>query len=54
VETGKKRVEEAIKTGSEAIVTCCPFCEQNLSDALTQLDNPLKLHDLTELVIQAI
>jgi Fe-S oxidoreductase len=54
VETGKKRVGEAIKTRAEGIVTCCPFCEQNISDALNQLNNPLKLYDLTELVMQAI
>ena len=54
VQTAKKRIEEAMKTGAEGIVTCCPFCEQNLSDALTQLNNPLKLYDLTELVVQSI
>lgn len=54
VSTGKKRVEEAMKTGAEGIVTCCPFCEQNISDALAQLNSPLKLYDLTELVMQAI
>lgn len=54
VETGKKRIGEAIKSGAEGIVTCCPFCEQNLSDALAQLNNPLKLYDLTTLVMQAI
>ena len=54
VETAKKRVGEAMKTGAEGIVTCCPFCEQNISDALAQMNNPLKLYDITELVIQAI
>jgi len=54
VETAKKRIVEAMKTGAEGIVTCCPFCEQNISDALAQMNNPLKLYDITELVIQAI
>jgi Fe-S oxidoreductase len=54
VETAKKRVGEAAKSGAEGIVTCCPFCEQNISDALTQLNSPLKLYDLTELVAQAL
>jgi Fe-S oxidoreductase len=54
VETAKKRIGEAMKTGAEGIVTCCPFCEQNISDALAQMNNPLKLYDITELVIQAI
>jgi Fe-S oxidoreductase len=52
--TAKKRVEEARKTGAEGIVTSCPFCEQNLKDALNQLDNPLTLYDLTELVVKAL
>jgi len=54
VETAKKRIKEAMKTGAEGIVTCCPFCRQNLSDALNQMNNPLKLYDITELVIQSI
>ena len=54
VETGKKRVGEAVKSGAEGIVTCCPFCEQNISDALNQANSPLKLYDLTELVAQAL
>jgi Fe-S oxidoreductase len=54
VETGKKRVGEAMKSGAEGIVTCCPFCEQNITDALNQSNSPLKLYDLTELVAQAL
>jgi Fe-S oxidoreductase len=54
VETAKKRVGEADKSGAQGIVTCCPFCEQNISDALTQLNSPIKLYDLTELVAQAL
>jgi Fe-S oxidoreductase/nitrate reductase gamma subunit len=30
---GRKRVREAIKAGAEAIVTCCPYCEENLAKA---------------------
>jgi len=54
VSTGKRRVEEAEKTGAQGIVTSCPFCEQNLSDAINQLNSPLKLYDITELVVQAL
>jgi Fe-S oxidoreductase len=54
VETGKRRVGEAEKSGAQGIVTCCPFCEQNLTDSLSQSNSPLKLYDLTELVVQAL
>jgi Fe-S oxidoreductase len=54
VGTGKRRVGEAEKSGAQGIVTCCPFCEQNLTDALSQANSPLKLYDLTELVVQAL
>ena len=54
VETAKKRIGEAMKAGAQGMVTCCPFCEQNLSDGLAQLDNPFPLYDLTERVVQAL
>ena len=41
-------------TGAEALVTCCPFCEQNFADAITKDGEKIKLYDLTDLVLQAI
>ena len=33
---GGERIEEAAATGAEAIVTACPWCEQNFDDAVEQ------------------
>ncbi|MCX8043653.1 MAG: (Fe-S)-binding protein [Desulfobacterota bacterium] len=51
--TALKRIAEAQKTGAQALVTQCPFCEQNLMDALAQVQNGMQLFDLNELVIRA-
>lgn len=52
--TATKRIEEAKKTGAQAIVTQCPFCEQNIGDALSKMDDPLELYDLTDLLVKAL
>jgi len=52
--TATKRIGEAKKTGAEAIVTACPFCEQNIGDALSKMDDPVELYDLTDLLIKAL
>ncbi len=48
------RIEEAKNTGAQALVTCCPFCEQNLGDTLKAMGNPLKLYDLVELIAELL
>jgi len=52
--TAVKRIAEAYKTGALAIVTQCPFCEQNLMDGIAQSEHSMQLYDLSELVIKAI
>jgi len=52
--TALKRLQEAKKTGAQAVVTACPFCEQNLGDALSKMDDGLELYDLTDLLIKAL
>ena len=52
--TAVKRIQEAQKTGAEAIVTACPFCEQNIGDALSSMDNGIALYDLTDIMIKAL
>jgi len=52
--TAEERVEEAKETGAEALVTCCPYCEQNLSDPLKAQGANMKLYDLTDLILQAL
>ncbi|MHA1681360.1 MAG: (Fe-S)-binding protein [Promethearchaeota archaeon] len=50
LETSKKRIEEAEETGTTSLVTCCPFCERNLGDAIEDMESPVKIMDLCQLV----
>lgn len=51
--TAAKRIAEAQKCGAQAIVTSCPFCIQNIGDALDTMDDGMQLFDLTELMMKA-
>ncbi len=45
-----ERLEEAYATGAEALITCCPFCENNLNDALKARGYTLSILDLVDLL----
>lgn len=49
-----ERIEEAKSTGAEAMVTACPWCQQNFSNALKGTNGRLKLYDIVQLVEQAL
>ena len=53
VEIATARQSEAVETGAEALVTACPFCEINLTDALGQ-GAGLPVIDLVELVAESL
>jgi len=53
VDIAAERQAEAAETGAGALVTCCPFCEMNLFDALTR-DGGLPVVDLVELVLESL
>jgi heterodisulfide reductase subunit D len=53
VEIASKRQAEAMETGADALVTCCPFCEMNLMDAGVT-NGGLPVIDLVELVWESI
>lgn len=52
--TATERIEEAKATGSEAIVTACPWCKSNLTDAVNTMGEKIKVLDIIELVQQSI
>jgi Fe-S oxidoreductase len=54
LEIAKSRVREAEDTGTDYLVSICPFCYRNLSDAIIALGSSMKMVDLTELVNQAL
>jgi Fe-S oxidoreductase len=53
VEIASARQSEALETEAEALVTCCPFCEMNLTDGLG-LGAGLPVLDLVELVAESL
>ena len=52
IETARKRIDQALRTGAELIVSTCPFCTRNLRDGSSE--DGLPVIDLTELVDQFI
>ena len=52
--TASERIEEAKATGAEAIVTACPFCEQNLKEPIERNKEKIKMYDLTDIIEMAL
>ncbi len=52
--TAAKRIEEARTTGADALVTCCPHCQENLEEALKDDGNNMKLYDLLDLLLRSL
>ncbi len=52
--TAAERIEEAKTTGADAIVTACPWCERNFTDAVGAGSARLKVMDVMDLVGQAL
>jgi Fe-S oxidoreductase len=52
--TARKRIDEAVSTGTEAIVTACPWCEKTFNEAIKESGSSLKVYDIVELVEKAI
>ncbi|MCK4818714.1 (Fe-S)-binding protein, partial [bacterium] len=54
MDMAKNRVKEAEETGAEHLVSTCPFCFRNLSDAIEELNSDLKMTDLVASVLKAL
>jgi Fe-S oxidoreductase len=52
--TARERIDEAVSTGAEAIVTACPWCEKTFNEALEESSISLKVFDIVELVEKTI
>ncbi len=52
--TAFERITEAKTTGCKALVTNCPHCEENFSEALGASDDPMELHNLLELLLESL
>ncbi len=51
IEIGKRRIEEAMQTESDILVTSCPFCTYHLRECSNEL---IKVVDITELLSEGI
>ncbi len=52
--TAGERIEEATFTGAEAIVSACPHCERNFTDAIADRSGAMKVYDIVDLVREAL
>jgi len=49
--TARERLEEALATGAEALVTACPWCERLFRDTAREHRLDLRIHDLSEVIL---
>jgi Fe-S oxidoreductase len=52
--TATERIAEARATGAEALVSACPWCERNFTDAIDALGDPMQVYDVVDLVYKAL
>jgi heterodisulfide reductase subunit D len=51
--TATERLEEALATGAEALVTACPWCVRVFRDAAAEASIDLPVHDLVDLALRS-
>jgi Fe-S oxidoreductase len=49
-ETARERLEEALSTGAEALVTSCPWCENIFKNTVEETGMDLNIYDVNDLV----
>ncbi len=54
LEIAKNRIKEAEETGVKTLVSTCPFCFRNLSDAIEAINSDMEMVDLVELILEAL
>jgi Fe-S oxidoreductase len=52
----ERRIQQALDTGADILLTACPFCNISLNDAVKSLnkEDHLKVIDITELIVSSI
>jgi Fe-S oxidoreductase len=50
----EQRLVEAKEVGAEAIVSACPWCKDNFTEAVKNNGKSLKVLDFSELVLSAV
>jgi len=54
LDLAKSRIYEAEETDAKNLVSTCPFCYRNLSDALEELNSEIKMMDLVQLIYESL
>jgi len=52
--TARKRMEELLETGAEAVVTTCPYCEEQFLKAAKETDSRIQVLDIVEVMHRSI
>jgi Fe-S oxidoreductase len=52
--TGAERLKEAKAVGAKAIVSACPWCTRNFTDTARETGDKIEVHDIIDLVQQAM
>jgi Fe-S oxidoreductase len=52
--TAKARLDEAVSTGAEALVTACPWCEINFRESADKNGSRLQIFDVVELLEKSL
>ncbi len=52
--TASRRIEEAEEVGAEALVTACPYCEEQFQEVVEMRGLSLKILDISELISLSI
>ena len=52
--TALERIDEAVATGAEALVTSCPWCESHFASGMEEGSQKIKLHSILDLVTRAL
>jgi heterodisulfide reductase subunit D len=50
LEMASNRIEEALETEAEILMTTCPFCEHNFADAIKEYNYDIQVLDLVNLL----
>jgi len=52
--TANERLKEARRTGAEALITSCPWCEINFKDAAKEYKVNMEVYDIAQIIMMAI
>lgn len=50
----RERLDEALATGAEALVTACPWCEKVFREAASEMNADLEVYDISDLVLRSV